>query len=208
MDSPFRMLSPLVLASASPRRRDFLKSLGLEFTIATAESPEPRPLPGEDPLAYTERTAEAKALAVRDAMKSDASMSAILSADTAVILPGADGCRILGKPVDSDDAFAMLKSLSGKTHRVVTACCLVHKGRTVRFSASADVTFATWPDGILRAYADSGDPLDKAGAYGIQGGGAFLVSSVSGSWSAIVGLPVDEVAAVLIREGVIEHVHG
>ncbi|MCQ2444980.1 MAG: Maf family protein [Mailhella sp.] len=206
MASPFRMLRPLVLASASPRRRDFLSALGLDFTAAAADCEEPRPFPGEDPLCYTARTAEAKAVHVLKAFGGRLPNPAVLGADTAVILPFPGGSRILGKPADTDEAFAMLRELSGKTHRVVTACCLALGERTVRFSGEAEVTFADWPDAVLRAYAESGDPLDKAGAYGIQGGGAFLVSRICGSWSSVVGLPVDETAAVLIREGVIAEV--
>ncbi len=198
MKTPFKILRPLVLASGSPRRRAFLEGMNIPFEVIPATCPEPRPLPGEDPRVYTGRTAEAKARFVLDSLSRRIDRPAVLAADTAVILRDASGASILGKPRDRNDAVDMLSRLSGKTHQVVTACCLAMDDRTEHFDDVTEVTFAPWPLSVLEAYADSGDPLDKAGAYGIQDGGAFLVQSIHGSWSTVVGLPLDIVLARLL----------
>lgn len=202
--APFRLLRPLVLASASPRRIDFLHSVGLRAEVHPASCREPRPLDGEDPLAYTRRCAEAKALSVAAELGARFDRPAVLAADTAVILRAEGGAEILGKPADEREALSMLKKLSGRTHQVATACCLVWDGQKDVFDDAADVEFARWPDASLEAYARSGDPLDKAGAYGIQGGGAFLVREVRGSWSTVVGLPLDLVLRRMLRSGILE----
>lgn len=203
MTNAFSLLRPLVLASASPRRRAFLEGVGVPFTVMPADCPEPRPLPGEDPREYTGRCAEVKARHVLASLPESLDGAAVLSADTAVIVRDESGSAILGKPRDRDDAVAMLARLSGRTHQVVTACCLAMDGHTERFDDVTDVTFAPWPLPMLETYADSGDPLDKAGAYGIQDGGAFLVQSIRGSWSTVVGLPLDIVLERLLAAGVL-----
>ena len=200
----FRALRPLVLASGSPRRRDFLESMGIPFSVIPATCPEPRPLPGEDPRDYTVRTAEAKARAVFETLKDNPDRPAVLAADTTVILRHEGGAEILGKPRDRDEAVAMLSRLCGRSHHVVTACCLAMDGHVATFDDVTEVTFAAWPRSVLEAYADSGDPMDKAGAYGIQDGGAFLVSGIRGSWSTVVGLPLDIVLRHLLDSGVLE----
>ena len=194
---------PIVLASASPRRRNFLESVGLPFEVIPADCPEPRPMPGEDPRLYTGRSAEAKALHVLQKLSSRHDKPAVLSADTAVIVRDEHGTDILGKPRDRDEAVAMLSRLSGRTHQVVTACCLAMDGHVDRFDDVTEVTFAPWPLPVLEAYADTGDPLDKAGAYGIQDGGAFLVQDIRGSWSTVVGLPFNVVLEHMLKAGVI-----
>ena len=203
MNSAFTMLRPLVLASGSPRRRAFLEGVGLDFEILPATCPEPRPLPGEDPRSYAARSAEAKARFVLDVVRARGDDAAVLSADTIVILRDGSEASILGKPRDRDDAVAMLSRLSGRTHEVVTSCCLAVDHHVEGFDDMTEVTFAPWPLPVLEAYADSGDPLDKAGSYGIQDGGAFLVSGLNGSWSTVVGLPLDLVLERLLRAGVI-----
>ena len=197
------MLRPLVLASGSPRRRLFLESAGLHFEILPASCPEPRPVPGEDPRLYAGRCAESKARSVLTSLAHRQDRPAVLSADTIVILRDEKGASILGKPKDRRDAVAMLSRLSGRTHEVVTSCCLAMDDHTERFDDMTEVTFAPWPRSVLEAYADSGDPLDKAGSYGIQDGGAFLVSGIRGSWSTVVGLPLDIVLERLLKTGVI-----
>ncbi len=203
MTSAFTMLRPLVLASGSPRRRAFLEGVGLRFDVLPASCPEPRPEPGEDPRAYAGRCAEAKACFVLRSLAERRDRPAVLSADTIVILRDKDGASILGKPRDRDDAAAMLARLAGRTHEVVTSCCLAMDNHVECFDDMTEVTFAPWPRPVLEAYADSGDPLDKAGSYGIQDGGAFLVSSLKGSWSTVVGLPLDIALERLLRAGVL-----
>lgn len=203
MTRAFTLLRPLVLASGSPRRRAFLESVGLRFDIIPASCPEPRPCPGEDPRAYAARCAEAKARSVLSSLAGRRDRPAVLSADTIVILRDAAGASILGKPRDRDDAVAMLSRLSGRTHEVVTSCCLAMDNHVECFDDMTEVSFAPWPRAVLEAYADSGDPLDKAGAYGVQDGGAFLVSGLHGSWSTVVGLPLNLVLERLLASGVL-----
>ncbi|WP_077073152.1 Maf family protein [Mailhella massiliensis] len=203
MKNAFSMLRPLVLASASPRRRDFLESAGVLFTCMPATCPEPRPLPGEEPRLYAMRSAEAKARFVLDALSARRDGPAVLAADTIVILRGEGAASILGKPRDEEEALAMLTRLSGRTHEVATACCLAVDGRTVCFDDVTKVTFAPWPRPVLEAYVAGGDPMDKAGAYGIQGEGAFLVRGIEGSWSTVAGLPLDLVLEKLIQNDVL-----
>ena len=203
MKNAFSMLRPLVLASASPRRRDFLESAGVLFTCMPATCPEARPLPGEEPRLYAMRSAEAKARFVLDALSARRDGPAVLAADTIVILRGEGAASILGKPRDEEEALAMLTRLSGRTHEVATACCLAVDGRTVCFDDVTKVTFAPWPRPVLEAYVAGGDPMDKAGAYGIQGEGAFLVRGIEGSWSTVAGLPLDLVLEKLIQNDVL-----
>lgn len=198
--SPLFALRPdvrLVLASASPRRRLFMDEWGLTYTVVRPAGVEPRPEAGEAPAAYALRAATAKAHAV--AARADAGpRDLILAADTVVAL----GHDILGKPVDAADALAMLHRLSGQEHEVITGvCCLFPDGREAGFADASAVRFHAWPDEVLRAYVASGEPADKAGAYAIQGQGAFLVASVRGSWSTVVGLPVSRLAALLLEGG-------
>lgn len=207
MTSAFTMLRPLVLASGSPRRRAFLESVGLTFRILPATCDEPRPLPGEDPRTYAARCAEAKSRFVLTSMTDREAGTAVLSADTIVILRDETGASILGKPRDKAEALAMLSRLSGRTHEVVTSCCLAMDSHVECFDDMTEVTFAPWPRSVLEAYVESGDPLDKAGAYGIQGKGAFLVSRVSGSWSTVVGLPLNLVLERLLAAGVLDLKH-
>ena len=183
----FRALRPLVLASSSPRRRELLGSLGLDFSIRVVEGSEPAPTQDDDPAAYVMRAAQA---------------------NTIVTLHEASGPVILGKPASRDEALAMLLHLSGRTHTVYTGCCLVWLDedgpRTELFHDAADVTFAEWPEDVLRAYAATGECDDKAGSYAIQGLGSFLVSEIRGQWATIVGLPVLAVAKRLLEGGGIE----
>ncbi len=189
--------APLVLASASPRRREFLRAMGIAHTVvAPPDAAEPLPVPGEKPAAFAARAAAAKARAVFAA----APEAAVLGADTVVALDD----DILGKPRDAEEAFQFLKRLAGRDHTVITACALcLPGGAATEFAARAAVTMAAWPDATLRAYARNGEGLDKAGGYAVQGVGAFLVTAVRGSWSAVVGLPAAETADALLRHGLI-----
>lgn len=201
----FIALSPLYLASASPRRIAFLHELGLTFqTLVPPETAEPGPLPSESAQAYVLRAAQAKARAALPLLPADATAGhgIILAADTIVVLNG----RILGKPQDADHALVMLRQLAGNTHHVLTACVLHPPLATTPaacFSVSSEVSMWDCPEDALKAYAHCGEPLDKAGAYAVQGRGAFLVRSLTGSWSNVVGLPLTEVTQALLAAGCI-----
>lgn len=201
---PFRALRPLVLASSSPRRRELLASLGVDFTIRVVEGAEPAPRLDDDPAAYAMHAARAKAEATARALVSETPGVVVLGADTIVVLHEEQGPVILGKPESREQALAMLLHLQGRTHTVYTGCCLIwldEEPRTDLFCDAADVTFAAWPENILRAYAATGECDDKAGSYAVQGLGTFLVSEIKGQWNTIVGLPVQEVAKRLLEGG-------
>lgn len=166
--------------------------------------PEPSPAPGEDPVAYALRVARHKARAVLTEAGHETGTAGtgplVLAADTIVV---ADD-DILGKPASEDHALAMLTRLAGNTHTVLTACCLhPADNEPLCFADSTRVTFAAWPETLLRAYIATGEPMDKAGAYGIQGKGAFLVERIEGSWSTVVGLPMSRTMSALLALGVI-----
>jgi len=199
----FRTLSALVLASNSPRRRDLLCSLGLALEICPSNAPEPPPLPREEPGAYARRMALLKTLDVA-VLYPDC---AVLGADTIVVLPAEDGApaQVLGKPVDEADALRMLTLLSGRSHQVITGCCLALPGQEERicFAEITEVVMRANSREELCAYITTGEPADKAGAYAIQGLGAFLVERISGSYTNVVGLPVAECARHLLDKGLI-----
>jgi len=184
----------IILASGSPRRAALLKSAGLDFKVIVPQIDE-APQPGEAPNAFVCRTAREKAdsLPANDAV--------ILAADTAVV----DGARILGKPTDVKDAAAMLRSLSGRTHEVMTGVCLRFPERTLCFHVETSVTFRPLSEEEIGDYVASGEPMDKAGAYAIQGGAAKMVRRIDGSYSNVVGLPLCEVIEQLNSSARIEN---
>ena len=192
-------LSRLLLASASPRRRELLSQAGVDFEVVVAEDAEPQRNPAEDCAAFACRAAVAKALAV--ARRCPGRLT--LGADTIVVLDG----QVLGKPADEVEAVAMLRRLSGRTHHVITGIAFVvgasgaasHAAHTE--SVTTEVTFRALTDEQIAEYVASGEPLDKAGAYGIQGLGGALVSAFQGSWSNVVGLPMEAVLAFLAQAG-------
>lgn len=192
----FTTCAPLVLASSSPRRQQMLRTMGLDFTVAPAEVDE-TPLPGETPQSFASRMAEAKARAVAD-FHPDAW---VLGADTVVTRDGV----ILGKPRDRADALAILQHLVGRTHQVLSAICLCSLAQGIERTEvdATGVTFINAPDQLLMAYIATGEPLDKAGAYGIQGAGAFLVRRIEGSCANVIGLPIDRVISLLLQYRVI-----
>jgi septum formation protein len=192
----FTTIAPLILASSSPRRQQMLRTMGLDFSIAPAEVDE-TPRPGDTPQAFASRMAAAKARTVASS-RPDAW---VLGADTVVILDGV----ILGKPKDRDDALAILRLLVGRTHQVLSAICLCSLAQGIEQTEvdSTEVTFTAATDQLLKAYIATGEPLDKAGAYGIQGAGAFLVRRIEGSCANVIGLPIDRVIALLLRRRVI-----
>lgn len=187
--------TPLILASASPRRAELLRQLGLAYEVRAADVDETW-LSGEKPEAHALRLAEAKAAKVASAAPPG---RWVLAADTIVTLDGA----VLGKPKDAEDAAAMLRRLSGREHRVVTAFCLrrAPEGPEALRAVETAVRVKRLGEQEIAAYVRTGEPMDKAGAYGAQGVGAFLVEGIEGSYSNVVGLPLAEVVEEMVRLG-------
>jgi nucleoside triphosphate pyrophosphatase len=200
---PARDSRVLVLASASPRRRELLARAGLRFDVVPADVPE-QARPGETPRALVERLAQAKAGAVRERLPAQP-RRLVLGSDTVVVLDG----EILGKPHDAEHALAILTRLSGQTHSVWTGVALLRTGDGARRLCSVEsrVTLRPAAEAELRAYVATGEPLDKAGAYALQGEGRRFVSRVEGSESNVIGLPLDETLALLAELG-LEPSHG
>jgi septum formation protein len=192
----------LVLASASPRRQELLRSAGIPFTVEPANIDE-TPRAGEAPRQCAERLAREKALAVWRTRPQDF----VLGADTIVIVDDA----ILGKPVDPADAVRMLRMLSGRVHRVITGVCLVSSGdsrdllNAAEFARTASettlVTMNALSEDEIREYVTSGEPKDKAGAYAIQGMASRWIPRIEGDYTNVVGLPVALVYRMLREQG-------
>jgi len=180
----------LILASASPRRRQLLAQAGFDFQVHPTHIPED-PLPGEEPVAYVMRLAREKAQAAL-AQLSDENLL-ILGEDTTVTI---DGC-ILGKPADPADAAGMLRLLSGRSHRVVTGVALITATSVQVAAEVTSVQFLTLSDAEIEAYIATGEPMDKAGAYGIQGRAARWIPRIEGCYFNVVGLPLSLVATML-----------
>jgi septum formation protein len=178
----------LVLASASPRRRELLALLDRPFEVVTVDVDE-RPGPDERAPDLVERLAVAKARAGHDLVPD----AVVIGADTVVALDD----EVLGKPRDRADAARMLRRLSGVTHRVLTGVAVVDGERLTREVTVTEVTFAELGDDAIERYVATGEPDDKAGAYGIQGRGGTFVTSIRGSYHNVVGLPVAQLAALL-----------
>jgi septum formation protein len=173
----------LVLASASPRRQELLRNAGIEFVVCPANVPE-IPQDGERPRAFAERMAREKALTVLAQRPDDL----VLGADTVVVVDG----EILGKPRDAADAARMLRMLSGRKHEVITGVCVVGPGFRApdTRSESTLVIMNLLSDDDVRSYAATGEPMDKAGAYAIQGMASRWISRIEGDYFNVVGLPV------------------
>jgi septum formation protein len=183
----------LVLASASPRRRELLAQAGFSFEVHPAHIPED-PLPGEDPIVYVTRLAREKAQAVFAELSSKTSAPLqVLGADTTVTLDN----HILGKPEDAADAARMLRLLSGRTHRVITGVALVTAEAVEVAAEVTAVRFLTLSDEEIAAYISTGEPMDKAGAYAIQGLAARWIPRVEGCYFNVVGLPIALVSTLL-----------
>lgn len=199
----------LILGSQSPRRRELLERMGLEFRVLTAEIDETK-YESEDPEASVRRICEAKALAVAQSLPpagkaardpAAESEDLVLSADTIVVLEG----KILGKPHSEDQAKAMLRSLSGREHQVFTAFTLYRPGAGTAPETHCEKTFVKFralTEAEIAAYVATGEPMDKAGAYGIQGLGAMLVEGIRGDYFTVMGLPVCALAQALKRYGI------
>jgi septum formation protein len=171
---------PVVLASASPRRRELLRLVGIEHVVLPADIDETYP-PGEAPAVHAERLAREKAAAIQ---RDDA---VVIGSDTIVVVDG----DVLGKPRDHGQAAAMLRRLSGRAHVVMTGVAVAWRGRMSSGVEEVGVTFRALSDDEIRRYIETGEPMDKAGAYGIQGFGATIVDRVDGDYFAVMGLPLN-----------------
>jgi septum formation protein len=181
----------LVLASASARRALILSALGVSFRVVPSGADETLQ-PDEEAGAAAERLARLKAVSV-----AAAEAPPIVGADTLVVCGG----RILGKPASAEDAREMLRLLSGRTHEVVTGLCVIGPGATRSGVERTAVTFASMSEGEIDWYVATGEPMDKAGAYGIQGYGAALVERIDGDFFSVMGLPIRLVLQLLERAG-------
>jgi len=202
----------LYLASGSPRRAELLRQIGVPFRVLEVGVDESR-RPGEDPSTYVSRLAVAKAQAAqellaremlaperlgRDPLDRAAALPLVLGADTAVVLDE----HLFGKPADRTQALAMLRQLSGRTHRVSTAVALAAHGGTQLRVSHSEVTFRALQDAECAAYWETGEPRDKAGAYAVQGLAAIFIAGLRGSYSGVMGLPLFETAELLDAAGV------
>ncbi|HEU4631703.1 MAG TPA: Maf family protein [Gemmatimonadaceae bacterium] len=183
----------VILASQSPRRRDLLTLVGIAHEVRPADIDE-RVLPGEQPAPHAERLARTKA-ATLAARAADA---IVVAADTIVVVDG----DILGKPADAADARRMLHRLAGRTHTVVTALAVARDGRMVSGVETVEVTFRPLDDEEIAAYVATGEPMDKAGSYGIQGYGATIVQRIDGDYFAVMGLSLVRLVGLLRQVGV------
>jgi septum formation protein len=184
---------PVVLASASPRRRELITLLGVPYEVEPSAYEERLPLTHPDVPALAKHLASEKARDVAARFPE----RAVLGADTIVALDD----RVYGKPADDADAARMLTELSGRTHQVITAVALVRGGEEVTIAVTTDVTFRSLSGAEIRAYVATGEPLDKAGAYAIQGYGALFITGIRGDYTNVVGFPVPTVAAMLREAG-------
>lgn len=191
---------PLILASKSPRRRYLLEQAGLKFSVMPSNIDETK-IPLSSPETYVRILSEAKA----DSVSQKYPDKWIIGADTIVLSNG----KILGKPQSEDDARIMLEQLSGQTHQVLTGYAIVCRAKNRKFSATVktDVLFKHLTDKEIQWYIQTKEPFGKAGSYAIQGIGSFLVKSICGSYTNVVGLPVCEVIEFLIKEEII-HMSG
>lgn len=182
----------LILASSSPRRKELLENLHLSFEVSSSdvdESFDPGLEPGEIVMELAFRKANAVLEKYAD--------SFVIGSDTVVVKDG----NVLGKPTDSEQAFTMLKSLSGAIHSVYTGVSILAPGKQIKFYEKTDVVFWELSDDEINSYIGTGEPFDKAGAYGIQGFGSMLVKSISGDYFSVVGLPVSRTVRELRKAG-------
>lgn len=195
---PFQTSCPLVLASGSPRRREFLENLGLQFRVVSSDIPEP-PFEDEAPVDYALSMAEKKGTII-SGMHPE---SWIISADTIVVT----GKQVLGKPNTTEEAVSMLQSLSGQWHQVISAFCIMSQNsQAYKKSVESRVKFKRLTAPEIKSYAATGECMDKAGAYAVQGIGAFMIEKIEGSYTNVVGLPLCELVDGLLSLGIIKPV--
>ena len=191
----------IVLASASPRRQELLINAGIEFVVRPANIPEVR-LPHESPKGFAERMAQEKARTIRNNVEAahprNRNSLAVLGADTVVVI----GNEVLGKPTNSGDAARMLRLLSGREHSVITGVCLSGETFEDVRSETTIVYFGELSESDIKSYIKTGEPMDKAGAYAIQGMASRWISKIEGDYNNVVGLPVDLVLRMLREHGV------
>ena len=194
----------IYLASKSPRRRELLKQIGVQFELLMMREQSSRfdvdeaPLPAEGARDYVERIVLLKAATALKAMRERRlPPRLILTADTTVTIDG----QILVKPVDRADAVRMLKRLSGEVHEVLTAVAVAAERETKHVVSTSFVTFAALGDDEIKRYVESGEPMDKAGGYAVQGLAAKFITTLSGSYSGVMGLPLYETTALLRQAG-------
>ena len=188
----------IILASQSPRRTELLRVIGLSHEVRPADIDE-TPLPHEEPVPHAERLARGKALR----LSADFPGAVVIGADTIVVLDG----DMLGKPADADEARSTLTRLSGRTHSVHTAIAVTRGGALATAVESVEVTFLPLTARQIDAYIATGEPMDKAGAYGIQGHGAAIVERIHGDFFAVMGLPLSRLVR-LLREVGVDHSFG
>ena len=188
----------IILASSSPRRKELLQSVGIKFKIIAPLSDESL-LGSENPRDYVSRLASEKAISVSENCDGD---FLVIGADTIVVVED----EILGKPLNPEDASRMLNRISGRVHHVLTAFCVASPKNTILHSEVVDtlVTVKTLEPDEIEGYIKTGEPIDKAGAYGIQGIGAFMVKRIEGSYTNVVGLPLVEVLEALKKLGALK----
>lgn len=186
------MTVPVILASSSPRRRELLTLIGLSHDVRPADVDETL-LSGEIPWVYAERLARAKA----QASARDGAVS--IGSDTIVVVDG----DVLGKPRDTTEATTMLRRLSGRSHVVMTAIAIAFNGQVSSDVVKVGVTFRSLRDDEIEDYIRTGEPMDKAGAYGIQGYGATIVAGVEGDYFAVMGLPLNRMVRLLEASGLV-----
>jgi len=187
----------IILASASPRRRELLRQLGLNFEVIPSEVAEDV-RDGEEPREHVLRLARLKAKEIAR----DQDSTVIIGADTIVVLGG----EILGKPKNEEEAFEMLSRLSGREHRVFTGFCVLDASDGAEHCEAVEskVRFKNLTPEEIRGYVKTGEPMDKAGAYGVQGKGSYMIKEIQGSYTNVVGLPLCELVEVLTRFKVID----
>lgn len=201
-----KSVKKIYLASRSPRRRELLMQIGVGFELlllrddlARGKDVDESPLPGENPHDYVLRVCHAKAeVGWLHVQQRRLPFFPVLAADTAVVLND----RIMGKPANRDEAIEMLQALSGKRHEVLTAVAVAKAGRIEQKLSASIVQFGKLTDRAIRRYAMTGEPLDKAGAYAIQGYAAAFIEKIEGSYSGVMGLPLYETAELLASFGI------
>lgn len=189
----------IYLASKSPRRRELLRQIGIDFELLLNDKEvDEQVLPGETANDYVARVTHDKlSSAYHTMLTRQLRPRPVLAADTTVVIDG----EILGKPADMDEAISMITRLSGRTHQVLTSIAVISKEQTFQVTQSSDVAFRTLSEYEIRAYCNTQEPYDKAGAYGIQGLAAVFIQDIAGSHSGIMGLPLFETAQLLEKTG-------